>query len=91
MEQWEVIAVDKNSIMRFKNEGKEIPGVRFLLKGSEPAADVNDRFLGFNWHDQFISNDRLAKIGKWPRPGEKIQLVFNRYGDIIDIVMLEVA
>lgn len=82
MEQWEVIAVDKNSIMRFKNEGKEIPGVRLLLKGTEPANGEQDRFIGFNWHDQFISNDRLAKLGVAPKPGNVVTIYFNRYGDI---------
>lgn len=44
MEQWEVVAVDKNSVMRFKNEGKKIAGVRLLLKGAEPAGGEKDRF-----------------------------------------------
>ena len=85
MEEWEVIAVDKKAVMRFKNEGKEIQGVRLLLRGSEPAGDVEDRFLGFNWHDQFISNDRLAKLAVAPKPGNVIKMHFNRYGDIIQI------
>lgn len=85
METWEVVAVDKNSIMRFKNEGKEIPGVRLLLKGTEPAGGERDRYLGFNWHDQFISNDRLAKLAVAPKPGDIIKMYFNRYGDIIQI------
>lgn len=85
MEQWEVIAVDKNAIMRFKNEGKEIPGVRLLLKGDEPAGGDKDRFLGFNWHDQFISNERLSKLAVAPKPGDVITIIFNRYGDITKI------
>lgn len=85
METWEVIAVDKNSIMRFKNEGKEIRGVRLLLRGSESAGGANDRYLGFNWHDQFISNERLQTLGVAPQPGDVINIHFNRYGDIIKI------
>ncbi len=85
METWEVVAVDKNSIMRFKNEGKEIQGVRLLLRGSEPAGGDKDRYIGFNWHDQFISNERLAKLGVAPRPGDVINIYFNRYGDITQI------
>lgn len=88
METWEVIAVDKNSIMRFKTENKEISGVRLLLKGSEPAGGDKDRYIGFNWHDQFISNERLAMLNVAPKPGDVIIIYFNRYGDIIK---LEVA
>lgn len=85
METWEVIAVDKNSIMRFKNEGKEIHGVRLLLRGSEPAGGDRDRYLGFNWHDQFISNERMQALNAAPRPGDVINIFFNRYGDIIKL------
>lgn len=85
METWEVVAVDKKAIMRFKNEGKELAGVRLLLKGSEPASDAEDRFIGFNWHDQFISNERLTKLKVAPQPGDVINIHFNRYGDIIKI------
>lgn len=85
METWEVVAVDKNSIMRFKNEGKEIRGVRLLLRGSEPAGGEKDRYLGFNWHDQFISNERLQTLNVAPQPGDVINIFFNRYGDIIKI------
>lgn len=85
MEHWEVIAVDKNAVMRFKNENKEIVGVRWLLKGTEPADGSQDRFIGFNWHDQFVSNDRLAKLGVAPKPGDVITIYFNRYGDITNV------
>ena len=85
METWEVVAVDKNSVMRFKTENKEISGVRLLLKGTEPAGGERDRYLGFNWHDQFISNDRLAKLDVAPKPGDVITLYFNRYGDIAKV------
>lgn len=85
MEEWDVLAVDTNAIMRFKNEGKEIQGVRLLLRGSEPAGGEKDRYIGFNWHDQFISNERLQKLQVRPMPGQHIKMYFNRYGDIINI------
>lgn len=88
METWYVVAVDKGAVLKFKNEGKEIPGVRLLLRGNEPASDPNDRYCGFNWLDQFISNDRLAKLTVRPMPGDTIQLLFNRYGDIVEINIL---
>ena len=89
METWYVLAVDTRAVLRFKSEGKEIPGVRFLLKGNEPADAPDAQYAGFNWHDQFISNDRLAKLTARPRVGDQIQLFFNRYGDIIEIKILE--
>lgn len=85
METWEVVAVDKKAVMRFKNEGKEIAGIRLLLKGNEPANKVEDRYIGFNWHDQFISNERLAKLEVTPHPGDIVTIFFNRFGDIIKI------
>lgn len=85
METWEVLAIDKNAVMRIKSENKEIPGVRFLLRGSEPVGGTNDRYLGFNWHDQFVSNARLEKLNVQPMPGDVINIYFNRYGDIIKL------
>lgn len=89
METWEVIAIDKKAILRFKNDGKEIQGIRMLLRGTEPAKDVNDRYVGFNWHDQFMSNERLAKLNVCPKVGDIINLFFNRYGDIEHLQIAE--
>lgn len=88
MEQWVVLAVDKNAILRFKADNKEVPGVRLLLRGSAPAGGEKDRYLGFDWHDQFISNERLRKLDVSPMPGDLIQMYFNRYGDIEKIEIL---
>lgn len=85
METWEVLAIDKKAILRFKNDNKEVQGIRLLLRGSEPAGKAEDRFLGFNWHDQFLSNERLNKLQVFPQVGDVINLIFNRYGDIVDI------
>lgn len=82
MEQWEVLAIDKKAVIKFKADNKEIPGVRLLLRGTEPADGEKDRYLGFNWHDQFISNERLRRLNVTPMPGDVIELYFNRYGDI---------
>ena len=88
MEQWEVLAVDKNALLRFKADNKEVRGARLLLRGSAPAGGEKDRYLGFDWHDQFISNERLDKLGVTPRPGDIIQMYFNRYGDIVKIEII---
>ena len=85
METWEVLAVDTAHTITIRAEGKKIDGVKLLLR--DPAAVVGDRtrFRGFAWIEQFISNERLQKLAVTPMPGDMIQLVFNRYGDIIEI------
>lgn len=85
METWEVIAVDKNHIINIKAEGKKIPGVKLLLRDPNGKVGDRERHLGFVWMEQFISNDRLAVLGVTPMPGDQITLVFNRYGDIIEL------
>lgn len=85
METWEVIAVDKNHIINIKAEGKKIPGVKLLLRDPNGKVGDRERYLGFVWMEQFISNDRLAVLGVTPMPGDQITLVFNRYGDIIEL------
>lgn len=82
METWEVLCVDKNAKMRIREENKMYEGVRWLLK----ALDFKqDDFLGFAWKDQFISNERLAKLGVAPRPGDVIVLYFDRSGSICKV------
>lgn len=88
MEIWEVLAVDKKAQVTIREEGKVISGLRYLLKGNEPAGK-DDRYACFNWREQFISNERLAKLGVIPCPGDTIQLFFNRYGDIEMIKVLK--
>lgn len=82
METWKVLAVDKKAKISFRSENKTIEGVRLLLQGPEPKFGEDERFIGFPWHDQFISHDRMKQLGVEPRPGETIVLLFNRYGDI---------
>ncbi len=90
METWKVLAVDRKAVIKFKTEGKEVPGVRLLLQGAEPAFGADDRYIGFNWHDQFISYERVKKLGVEPMPGDVVQLYFNRYGDIEEIKIVPV-
>ena len=85
MEIWEVVAVDKNHIINIKAEGKKIPGVKLLLRDPNGAVGDRERFLGFVWMEQFISNERLAMLKASPMPGDMITLIFNRYGDIIEL------
>lgn len=88
METWEVIAVDTNHVINIKAEGKKIPGIKLLLRDPNTPAGDRNRFLGFAWIEQFISNERLAMLKVSPMPGDLISLVFNRYGDIVELKIL---
>lgn len=90
METWKVLAVDKKAVISFKAENKQVPGIRLLLQGSEPAFGGDDRYIAFNWHDQFISYERLKKLAVQPMPGDVVQLYFNRYGDIEEIKIVPI-
>lgn len=82
MEVWEVVCVDKNATMRIREENKVYNGVRWLLR--DPESDP-DRYLGFSWKDQFVSNERLAKLNVAPRPGDTLTLYFDRAGAICKV------
>lgn len=82
METWELVCVDKNAVMRIREENRTYNGVRWLLK--DPETDP-DRFLGYAWKDQFISNERLARLNVAPRPGDIITLHFDRGGSICKV------
>lgn len=84
MELWEVIGVDTNAVITIKQEGKTIRGVKFFLVGDAPAGE-GSRYRGRICREQFISHDRLGRIGVEPLPGDLIELYFNRYGDIENI------
>lgn len=88
METWYVLAVDTAHQFKSKQDGNLIRGVRFLLQ--DPAAEVGDRtrFRGFVWQEQFVSNERLAKLNVQPMPGDTITITFNRYGDIAEIKVI---
>ena len=89
MEIWKVIAIDTQNKITFRSEGKTIEGAQFLLQDpNEPCTD-RTRFRGFKFITQFISNDRLGKLGVLPQPGDTIQLIFNRYGDIEQLSIVE--
>ena len=88
MENWEILAVDTNCVITIKAEGKKIPGIKLLLKDPTAPAGERDRFRGFVWIEQFISNERLAMLKVTPLPGDHISLVFNRHGDIVELKIL---
>ena len=84
MEIWEVVGVDTNAIRTIKAENKKIYGISLYLIGDAPAGD-KERILGRVVREQFISNERRARLGVEPMPGDTITLIFNRWGDIEDI------
>lgn len=87
MEKWKVIAADKQAEVTIREENKKYKGVRYLLQGDEPASAKEDRYACFNWREQFISNERLTKLGVIPCPGDVIKLYFDRYGAIDEIIV----
>ena len=89
MEKWKVIAADKQAELKIREENKVYKGVRYLFQGDEPASAKEDRWSMFNWREQFISNERLTKLGVIPVPGDTIKLYFDRFGAIDDIVIVE--
>lgn len=89
MEIWKVIAIDTERRISFRAEGKTIDGVELLLQDPNVTCDDRSRFRGFKYQTQFISNERLSKLGVKPLPGDTIQLIFNRYGDIDQMSIIE--
>ena len=89
MEKWKVIAADKQAEVKIREENKVYKGIRYLLQGDEPATEKDDRWACFNWREQFISMERLTKLGVIPVPGDTIKLYFDRFGAIDDIVVAE--
>lgn len=85
MELWEIVGVDTKAKIKF-NDGREVQGVRWHLVGEAPIE--GNRYLGKVVKDQFVSNERLAALNVAPKPGEKIMLYFNRYGDIAKVEIL---
>lgn len=81
MEVWEVVGVDTQSVITIKSENKQIRGIKLYLVGDAPSDDRN-RYLGKVAREQFISNDRLGRLGVQPMPGDIVTLYFNRYGDL---------
>lgn len=86
MEVWEVVGVDTKSVRTIKTENKQVYGVALFLVGDAPT-DQHGRYLGRQVREQFISNERLGRLGVNPMPGDLITIYFNRWGDIekIDI------
>ena len=82
MDQWEVVCVDKKARMRIREENKTYEGVRWLLKAMDWP---EDQFIGYAWKDQFVSNERLAKLQVAPKPGDIITLYFDRAGAICKV------
>lgn len=86
METWEVVGVDKKAQRTIKDEGKVIKGVSLMLVGDAP--EDPERYLGRVVREQFLSYDRLSKLGVEPMPGDIITIYFNRWGDIVKIEVL---
>lgn len=89
MEQWEVVGVDMKATVSFNDAGgkRTVNGIRWHMIGDAP----NDpqRYMGKIVKDQFISNERFATLNVAPKPGDKIIMYFNRFGDISQVDIVE--
>lgn len=90
MEKWIVLAVDTAHQFKTK-DGSQIRGVRWLMQDPNVVCDERTRYRGFEWREQFLSNDRcdaLRRKGRLlPQPGDMITLIFNRFGDVDDVII----
>ncbi len=84
MEVWEVVGVDTDAVMRIQSENRTYKGVRWYLLGDAPAG-YDKRYLGRVARDQFVSNERLERLGVHPMPGQIITLYFDRSGGICKV------
>lgn len=88
MEHWEVVGVDMKAAVSFNDAGgkRTVNGIRWHLIGDAP--NDSQKYMGKIVKDQFISNERFATLNVAPKPGDKIIIYFNRFGDIsqVDIV-----
>lgn len=89
MEMWEIVCVDTKAVMRIREENKTYNGVRWLMKAVE--VEEKDRYIGWSWKDQFVSNERLAKLQVAPKPGDQIILYFDRMGSICKVDLIDAA
>ena len=86
MEEFEVVGVDTRAYRTIQSEGgKRVNGVAWMLLGDAPEDAEPGRYLGQYVREQFISNERLAKLGVQPMPGDQIVIIYNRWGDITKV------
>lgn len=95
METWKLLAIDTDYKFKSKADNQTVNGIKFLLTPVDNKCTDRTRYRGFEWIEQFISHQRMDEIvgknGVRPMPGDVIQLTFNRYGTIDDIVVVNVA
>ena len=89
MEIWKVLAVDKKATLKIREENKIYLGLRYLLQAPVSDPKEPDRWVKFQWREQFISNERLTNLGVIPCPGDTIKLFFDRFGSIDEIIVVE--
>lgn len=83
MEEFEVVGVDTQAYRTIQSDGgKKVHGVSWMLLGNPPEDAAPGRYLGRYVREQFVSNERLQKLQVEPMPGDKIILIYNRWGDL---------
>lgn len=86
MEEFEIVGVDTQAYRTIQSEGgKKVHGVSWMLLGEPPEDAAPGRFLGRYVRELFVSNERLQKLQVEPMPGDKVVLIYNRWGDLAKV------
>ena len=80
METWKLLAIDTDYKFKSKADNQTVNGIKFLLTPVENSCTDRTRYRGMD--------EIVGKNGVRPMPGDVIQLTFNRYGTIDDIVVV---
>ena len=87
METWKVLAVDTDYVFTSRTENKKVHGVKLLLTPVKNETNDRSRFRGFDWLEQYISDDRLNALRVTPLPGDTVTFIFNRHGSIEEMTI----
>ena len=91
METWKVLAVDTDYVFTSRADQKKVNGVKLLLTPVDNETNDRSRFRGFEWLEQFISNERLTALKVTPMPGDTVTFIFNRHGSIEEMKITPAA
>lgn len=91
METWKVLAVDTDYTFTSRQDSQKVHGVKLLLSDPTVVCGDRTRFRGFQWMEQFISDERLKALNVQPLPGDTVVFIFNRHGSIEKLEIVPAA